>query len=328
MLQRFPVIVGPTAGGKSALAVDLAEALDRAGLGAGEVVTADSMQVYRGMDIGTAKPTASERRGVMHHLIDILDPRESFSVDEWLKRAEATIADIRSRGRTPIVVGGSHLFIKALLEGLFDGPARDEDLRRELGALEQDELRRRLEQVDPRAADKIHANDRRRTVRALEVHGLTGKPISEHQAQWDRGRARADAMLVGLLWGTQETNRRVNARVREMVERGLVEEARRLWAEGRFGTQSREALGYAQLFDAFQGRCTVEEAVERIKIETRRLAKNQRTWLRRLRAIPGSLWVEVETLDPDSWRQLVIERILAALVQEPPGLVEGSRNRP
>ncbi len=324
MLQRFPVIVGPTAGGKSALALDLAQAMKRGGLGIGEIVTADSMQVYRGMDIGTAKPTADERRGIAHHLIDIVDPRESFSVDQWRRLAEEAIRDIRARGRRPIVVGGSHLFVKALLEGLFEGPRADPALRRDMDSVPQVELRRRLESVDAAAAARIHANDRRRTVRALEVHALTGRPISEHQEQWDRGQARADAVLVGLIWSTAATNSRINARVREMVERGLVEEAHALWQKGSLGPQAREALGYKQLIDAFEGRCTVDEAVERIKIETRRLAKNQRTWLRRLRTIPGSIWVEVDALPQDSWRQVVIERILAALVQAGPPVSEGS----
>lgn len=311
MLQRFPVIIGPTAGGKSTLAVELALALPSRGLPAGEVVTADSMQVYRRMDIGTAKPTAEERRGVPHHLIDLVEPNESFSVDQWLRQAEACIADIRARGGTPIVVGGTHFYVKALLEGLFEGPPADESLRRSLAALPREELRARLERADPAAAARLHPNDLRRTIRALEVLELTGRPISEHQTQWDSGGVRPDALLVGLEWETAALNRRINARVRGMVERGLVEEARGLWSAGLLGPQAREALGYKQLVDHFEGRCTLDEAVERVKIETRRFAKNQRTWLRRMRAVSGSIWVRVE--DSGAEHALSLESVIEAL---------------
>jgi len=166
----FPVIIGPTAGGKSSLAIEIARRLaDGAapGLGPGEIVTADSMQVYRGMDIGTAKPTVAERMGAPHHLIDLREPVESFSVDEWLGMAEGAIADIRARGAVPIVVGGTLLYAKAFLEGLFDGPPADEELRAELSAMDPRERRLMLETVDPEAAQRIHANDLRRTIRAL-----------------------------------------------------------------------------------------------------------------------------------------------------------------
>lgn len=295
MLLPFPVIVGPTAGRKSACAVELALSLPAHGLPAGEIVTADSMQVYRGMDIGTAKPGPEERGGVPHHLIDLIEPHEGFSVEHWLRLAEEAIAAIRARGRTPIVVGGSHLYLKALLEGLFEGPGGDTALRAELLARPRAELRAELARVDPAAADRIHPNDLRRTVRALEVFRLTGRPISLQQAQWDTGRARADAVLIGLEWPTEAINRRINARVKSMIERGLVEEARRLWARGALGTQAREALGYKQLIDSFDGRSSLEDAVEQIKIETRRFAKNQRTWLRRLRSIARSAWIQGAT---------------------------------
>lgn len=291
MLQRFPVIVGPTAGGKSALAVALARQLESAGLPPGEVVTADSMQVYRGLDIGTAKPTAEERAGIPHHLIDIADPSQPFSVEQWLRAAEPLIDDLRRRGRTPIVVGGTHFYVKALIEGLFEGPGADEALRARLSALPREELRQKLEAVDPAAAARIHANDTRRTVRALEVFELTGTPISAHQQQWDAGGVRADVLLVGLEWETEAINRRINARVKQMIERGLVDEARGLWSAGLLGPQAREALGYKQLVEHFEGGCPQDDAVERIKIETRRFAKNQRTWLKRLRTTPGAMWL-------------------------------------
>lgn len=277
-MEPFPVIVGPTAGGKSALAVEVALRAN------GEVVSADAFQVYRGMDIGTGKPTLDERRGVPHHVIDVREPTEGFSVEQWLGLAEGAIADIRARGRTPVVVGGTHFYIKALLEGLFDGPAADATLRAALHATPAPDLRRELERADPAAASRIHPNDLRRTVRALEVLRLTGRPISAHQGQWDRGEGRRDARLVVLQWPIEAINRRINARVRAMMERGLAEEARALFGAGSLGPQAAEALGYKQLIAHFEGRCGLEAAVEQIKIATRRYAKSQRTWLRRLAA--------------------------------------------
>lgn len=297
MLQRFPVIVGPTAGGKSAVAVELALLLRGRGIPA-EIVTADSMQVYRGMDIGTAKPTPDERRGVPHHLIDIADPREGFSVEQWLAQAEPGIERIRAAGGVPIVVGGTHFYVKALLEGLFEGPGADEALRAALAGRSAAELRDELERVDPATARRLHPNDLRRTIRAIEVFRLTGTPLSEHQTQWDQGGARADVLLVGLEWPNAGVNRRINARVKEMLERGLVEEARGLWKGGMLGPQAREALGYKQLIEHFEGRSALDDAIERVKIETRRFAKNQRTWLKRLRTIPGATWIEMETTTP------------------------------
>lgn len=299
MLQRFPVIVGPTAGGKSALAVALAHHLHTRGLGGGEVVTADSMQVYQGMDIGTAKPTPLERAGIPHHLLDIVEPREHFSVERWLELANAAIVEIRARRNTPIVVGGTHFYVKALLEGLFEGPGADPAVRQSLDQLTTDELRAEILRVDPHAALRLHPNDRRRTIRALEVFRLTGTPLSTHQTQWDRGRVRPDALVVGLDWPAPDINRRINARVRAMIDRGLADEARGLWSRGALGTQAREALGYKQLIDHFEGRSSLDDAVERIKIETRRFSKNQRTWLRRLRAIPDSIWIAPDAADLD-----------------------------
>ncbi len=333
-VATIPVICGPTAGGKSDLAVRLAHALrERHGVPA-EVVTADAFQVYVGLDIGTAKPTDDERAGVPHHLIDIVDPATGrltaeinstgdaradgeyapFTVDRWLGLAEGLIADLRARGVVPIVVGGTHLYVKALLDGLFDGPEPNPDLRAELAAMAADQRRAELERVDPAAAARIHPNDVRRTVRALEVFRLTGTPISAMQKQWDQpgesgGRGPSAYTLIGLEWSVEALNPRINARVRRMVERGLVEEARRLFETQRLGPQAREALGYKQLIEHFRGRATLEEAIERTKIETRRFAKNQRTWLRRLRMTPGSLWLEAE--HAATWVDRTLEHLQA-----------------
>jgi tRNA dimethylallyltransferase len=234
-------------------------------------------------------------------------------VHDWLTAAETAIAGIRTRGRTPIVVGGTHLYIKALLEGLFEGPEPDETLRAELRATGLPALRAELERVDPAAAARIHPNDDRRTVRALEVYRQTGTPISQLQAQWDRDSAsRADALLIGLDWPAPEINARINARVRAMMDAGFLDEVRTLQRQRRLGPQAAAGLGYKQLLAHLDGVCDLETAVERIKIDTRRFAKNQRTWLRRLRSTPGSLWLTpVDITDPMSAARDIADRVLS-----------------
>ncbi len=333
----LPVIVGPTAGGKSALAVALAHRLASRNHPA-EILSADAYQVYRHMDIGTAKPTLTEREGIPHHLIDIVEPTERFTLHDWLSRAEAQIEDCRRRNVTPIVVGGTHLYIKSLLEGLFEGPAADESLRAELRALGPAALRAELERIDPQAASRIHPNDERRTIRAIEVFRLTGTPISAHQKQWDQpddastSRVRPDALLIGLDWPTELINPRINARVKDMISRGLVEEVRALHfpsdhpGTSLFGPTAREALGYKQLIawldrthantspiDQRRAATLLDDTIEEIKIETRRFAKNQRTWLRRLRTTPRSIWLDASAgPDVNAWAERVVQAIDAA----------------
>jgi tRNA dimethylallyltransferase len=312
---RFPVIVGPTAGGKSCLAVEVALAFASRQPStpvpiAGEILTADAFQLYRGMDIGTAKPTLAERKNIPHHLIDVCDPRDPtpFTVHDWLHAAEAAIADCRARHTIPILVGGTHLYIQNFLTGMFQGPGADEALRAELRARGLVSLREELERVDPDAARRIHPNDERRTIRALEVFRLTGTPISEHQKQWG-AESRTDCVLVILDWPTELINRRINARVKQMMAGGFLEEVQRLQAEGAFAEganpQAREALGYKQLLAHLDGKCSLEEAVEQIKIDTRHFAKAQRTWLRRLRMTPGSVVIDAATTPTQAWSALV-----------------------
>ncbi len=292
---EYPVIliVGPTAGGKSGLALTLAQQLP----GGGEIISADSMQVYRGMDIGTAKPSGDEQDLVAHHLIDIVDPDQPYSVDDWLKATEQLIIDIRARHRWPIIVGGTNLYVKAFLEGLFDGPAPDEGLRAQLANWSLDQLHAEVARVDPPSAERIHRNDRKRLTRAIEVQRSTGQPLSHWQSQWNSSSRRSDVLLIGLEWPVEAINRRINARVRAMIEAGLVEEVRALHASRRLGIQAREALGYKQLIAAFEGHSTVEDAIEQIKIETRRFARKQRTWLKSFRSRPDSHWITCEALD-------------------------------
>ena len=306
-LNPFIVIVGPTAGGKTELAIELAKALP----GAGECICADSMQIYRGMDIGTAKPSAAQRSAVPHHLLDLVDPSEDgFTVDRWLALAQDAISQIRGRGRWPIVVGGTNLYIQALLHGLFDGPEPAPGLRDAIAALDNDALRQRLQAIDPPAAARIHANDRRRAIRAIEVFEQTGRRISDLQSQWSSiATVPADLRLIGLEYSVPTINARINARVKAMFEAGLVEEVRRVQGSGGLGGQASEALGYRQVLDHLAGRLSLEEATEQIKIATRRLAKQQRTWLRRFRRHGGSAWVEADDLSP----QELMDEALAAL---------------
>ena len=283
------LVLGPTASGKTELAIALAERLG------GECVCADSMQVYRGMDIGTAKPTAAQQAQVPHHLLDLLDPsEEGFSVDRWLALAEEAIEAIRSRGRYPIVVGGTNLYVQALLEGLADGPAPDYEFRERLNDADRSSLRAWLEQVDPAAAERIHRNDRKRTIRAIEVFERSGRRISDmqQQRQWLQGEPRRDVRIIGLDFSIEAINRRINARVKAMIEAGLVDEVRLLLAGRGLGRQAAEALGYKQIRASLEGDCDLEEAIEQIKIQTRRYAKQQRTWMRRFRAHPAAVRLE------------------------------------
>ncbi len=292
------VIYAPTASGKSALALGIASALRAQGR-AGEIITADAMQVYRGLDIGTAKPTAGERARVPHHLLDEVDPHAEavFSVNDWLQRCERVLREVRARGARPIVVGGTSLYVQALLYGLFDGPAGDPALRARIAAMDPHARRAELERIDPEAAARIHASDERRTVRALEVFHLTGRTISSQQGQWNGQPPRAGARLIVLSWPVEEQNRRINARVKAMMEGGLLDEVRGLLARGPLNRQAREALGYKQLLAHLHDprRLSLPDAVEQIKIETRRFAKNQRTWLKRLGATPGAVKIEAWT---------------------------------
>lgn len=301
------LILGPTAGGKTGLATRLARALP----GGGVCIGADSMQVYRGMEIGTAKPTAEERAAAPHALIDLIEPDDDgFTVDAWLALARAEVARTRAAGAWPIVVGGTNLYVKAFLDGLFDGPPANAALRDRLAQRTVPELRAELERVDPAAAARIHPNDRRRTIRALEVFDATGRPLSEHQRQWrdaerpaPQARAADDqppTFIVGLDYPVESINRRINARVKAMMDAGLLEEVRALHSANRLGRQAREALGYKQLIDHLEGRISLEDAIEQVKIASRRFAKQQRTWLRRFRVLPNARFFAADGMDPDS----------------------------
>lgn len=318
------VILGPTAGGKSDLAVSLAEHLAERGT-PGEVIGADSMQVYRRLDAGTAKPDGVLRGRAPHHLIDIVEPTQRFTVHDWLERATGVVRDLRSRGGVPIVVGGTNLYLKALLEGIFDGPGQDEAYRRSLESIETPHLHARLKEVDPESGERIKPADRQRIVRALEVYELTDRPISDWQTQWaESGEPTGPPpllkapLLLGLRWSPEAINPRINLRVKAMFYpqkvdpelaaavcingESLVDEVLRLRAEGAFDpiaegvpNQAREALGYKQLLAWLEGGdrriSSLEDAFEQTKVLTRRFAKQQRTWLKRF---AGVRWIECD----------------------------------
>ena len=312
---RPVVILGPTAGGKSTLAVQLAEQLPAGG----EIVGADSMQVYRHLDAGTAKPTPDERKRVPHHLVDLVEPTHRFTVRDWLDHAERAIADIQQRGKHPVIVGGTNLYLKALLEGLMEGPDHDADFRATLAPQTPQQLHEQLGQVDPAAAERIAPNDRQRLTRALEVFHLTGQPLSAMQSQWQDAppdRYRFDPVLIGLRWAVDDINPRINLRVKAMFTpdkvdpelaaavciqgEALPDEVKRLETQALLGPQAREALGYKQVLAAlFPDKYpdladskikNLDDAMERTKILTRRFAKQQRTWLKRF---VGVRWIDM-----------------------------------
>jgi tRNA dimethylallyltransferase len=272
-------IVGPTASGKSALALRLAR--ERSG----EIVSCDSLQVYRGLDIGSAKATAEERAAVPHHLLDVAAPDEAFSAADYARLARAAIAGIRERGRLPIVAGGSGLYLRALLSGLFEGPARDDALRLRLEHLAERfsdrRLHRVLARVDPAAAAATNPNDRVRIVRALEVYWLTGRPISAHRGAGSRPLEGFRIHVVGLAPGRAELREAVVARTRQMLEHGLLAEVEGLLEQcGGVAPRPLGAIGYRQAVQVVRGEVGVADAQRSIVTETMRLAKRQMTWFR------------------------------------------------
>lgn len=287
--QNAFVLTGPTGSGKTALGLELAERLGA------EIIAMDSMTLYRHMDIGTAKPTHGERSRVPHHLMDVLEPWQSASVAWWLEQAAVACRDIESRGRRVLLVGGTPLYLKALLFGLFDGPGADAAVRRRL--MEEAEqqggaaLHARLARVDPITAARLHPNDLRRIVRAMEVLELTGRSISSWQTQWapaarvefDNGPQASDRRLLCLHLPRKQLYERIDQRVRQMVAGGLVDEARALRKlPNPLSREAAQAVGYQEMFAYLAGEIGLEEAIIRIQTRSRNLAKRQLTWFRRL----------------------------------------------
>ena len=311
------VITGQTASGKERLAVEVAARLG------GEIISADSMKVYRGMDIGTAKASAEQRAKAPHHLLDVADPGETFSTARWLHLAEEAIRDVHARGRVAVVSGGTPLYLKALLEGLFEGPSADAGvrahLREEADRRGTPALHERLSQVDPAAARRIHPNDLRRIVRALEVWELTHAPISDLQGQWGSrtgpygslwdtgpyGRAVYRPLLVAVRRNPGDLTRRITERVGRMMDAGLIEEVRQLAARtDGLAKGPRQALGCADVLEFLDGRLSEEELAPAIVAHTRQFARRQMTWLRRFEGIK---WLDAA---PDTDAATLADRVV------------------
>ena len=248
------------------------------------------------MDIGTAKPSAQKRREVEHHLIDVVEPSEPFSVGRFVEMADQVIDDLQQAESPIIAAGGTAMYIRGLIEGIFDGPGADALIRERLigqaGIEGLGKLHERLVQVDPVASERIHPNDQKRIVRALEVFELTGKPISSFQSHFRSGNYRHDWIIFGLRRSKEKASGRINQRVKKMIDQGLVEEVESLLNEPEgLSSQAAQAVGYAEIIEYLQGEMSLDEAVEKIKINTRRLAKRQRTWFR---SFEGVNWFDLD----------------------------------
>ncbi len=282
MAEKILVVTGPTATGKTALSVELAKKLG------GEIVSADSMQIYRGMDIGTAKVTKAEMQNIPHHMIDIADPSEDYSVSRYVEEADAAVRGILSRGRLPIVAGGTNLYIDSLIAGLdFAEKAEDAALRESLNKQYDDiggeAMLEHLRGFDPERAAKLHPADKRRIVRAVEIYILTGETITRHDEETKKRPKRYDAVKIALTFADRaELYDRINARVDKMVSDGLFDEVKGLLDSGLSpACTSMQAIGYKEPAAYFRGEMSKDEAIELIKLSSRRYAKRQLTWLRR-----------------------------------------------
>ncbi len=283
-LPLLVIVLGPTAVGKSRLAVELALRFE------GEIINGDSMQVYRGFDLGTAKPTPAERNGVPHHLLDVIDPRSQFCAMDFVRETLRALEGIVGRGRMPFIVGGTGLYLKALIDGLFPGPGRDPEIRRRLAREAEDEgldkLWARLECVDPSYAAKIGRRDRIRIIRALEVYELTGAPISAHFARTEGYLEHFQTLRIGLQLDRKELNTRIDERVDRMFAGGLAAEVEGLLAAGvPEDAPPFRALGYKQVLMARRGEVSPEEARQLTQRETRQYAKRQVTWFRKMTGV-------------------------------------------
>ena len=275
---RTPIfLAGPTAVGKSEIALALAEKIG------GEIISVDSMQVYRGLDIGTAKPSAAEQKKIPHHLIDVVDLTEPFDAAKFVSLAQKAAAEIQSRNRTPIFCGGTGLYFKAYLEGLGAAPPADEKLRAELEKTSLDELLRELEASDPATFEKIDRKNPRRVIRAIEVIRLTGKKFSEQRADWkSEVRSQKSEKIFALTRKAEDLHACINSRVDEMFRRGLVAETEQLLKHGLAQNKTAmQAIGYRQVVEHLRGERPLDETIELVKIKTRQFAKRQMTWFRR-----------------------------------------------
>lgn len=279
-MNKVIVICGPTASGKTALAVELAKIYD------GEVISADSMQIYTDMDIASAKPTAEEQQGIPHHLVGFLDPSESFSVAEYVKLCDERVKDILSRGKTPIICGGTGLYISSFVDNLtFDDSEQDFAYREEMRKYAEEHgnaaLLEKLREIDPETAETLHENNVGRIIRALEVYHTTGHTIAHAKAMSRQNPSPYEFVMITLDFDDREMLRdRINRRVDDMVKRGLVEEARKCFEQPDRPTAA-QAIGCKELYPFFRGERSPEECIDELKLRTRQYAKRQMTWFRR-----------------------------------------------
>jgi len=301
-IRQSIFLIGQTASGKTAVGLRLAELIGA------EVISLDSMTLWREMDVGTAKPTPAERARVPHHLIDVVDPAEAFNVGQYVALASQAAREIIGRGRVPLFVGGTGLYLRMLITGIFEGPSADWELRDRLkrSAVERgsEYLHEQLRAVDPIAANRIHPNDVRRIVRALEVREKTGRPISELQREWTEAQAGQSPPIFGLRRSREDLYDRINRRVDEMMRAGFLDEVRRLAARpAGLGKEASQALGYKELLAHLRGEIPLDDAVELIKRNTRHFAKRQMTWFR---SFPQIVWIDVAADDdPDATAEII-----------------------
>ena len=289
--QKIIILQGPTCVGKTGVAISLARAVSA------EIINADSMQFYRHMDIGTSKPTLPERSELPHHLFSVVNPDENFNAARFMNEARRLIADIASRGRVPLVVGGTGLYVRSLTKGLSSAPAADERLRHELTSLGKEKLFRELQAVDPESAQRISPNDMVRIVRALEVFRVTREPLSQHNQRHGFQDQPYDSLKFCLTRPRDELYTLIEARTKRMLEEGLVEEVETLFSLG-YGPKLRplQSIGYNQIALYLDGKLSRADAVSQIQRETRRFAKRQLTWLRH---DTDNIWVELPAGESD-----------------------------
>jgi tRNA dimethylallyltransferase len=294
MCSNPPILIaGPTAVGKSEVALLLAERLG------GEIISVDSMQVYCGLDIGTAKPSLAERQRVPHHLIDIVELDEPFDAAQFVRQAERAIGEIQGRGRVPILCGGTGLYFRALLEGLGEAPPANPALRKELERISLPDLLRELAERDPATFERIDRQNPRRVIRAIEVIRLTGQPFSAQRAQWQttisKPASERPGRSFGLSRAATDLRCRIDARVDEMFKRGLIAETEQLLARGLAGNKTAlQALGYRQAAEFLRGERSLAETVALVKVRTRQYAKRQMTWFRRQTELD---WIRLQLSD-------------------------------
>lgn len=289
--EKILIIVGPTAVGKTALSIELAEEFS------GEIISGDSMQVYKHLDIGTAKVTVDEMQGIPHHLIDILDINDEYSASDFQKQAQLLIQEISQRGKLPVVAGGTGLYIESLIYDVSHGGSspKNDRFRQEMEDFASDHgktaLWEKLKEQDLQAAEKIHPNNQHRVIRALEVIHETGRKFSDFQSEREEKDLAYDSFIIALDTDRQVLYERINRRVDQMMEQGLLEEARKLYEESKPDAQARRGIGYKEFFPYFEGRESLDQAVGQLKQNSRRYAKRQLTWFRN--RTPVDLWVDV-----------------------------------